>query len=102
MCRATNSDLLVDTLAGQEWTTLLCDADTTRILARVHELNIDDRFLLTYSSPHSKLCLVASGPNPALPTIRERLADTSEDVLFGYAEVHGKGLVIAFMKDNVG
>jgi hypothetical protein len=68
----------------------------------VFELSTDNRFLLTYSSPPSLLRVAASGPDPALPTIRERLAETSEDVLFGYAEVHGKGLVIAFMKDNVG
>jgi len=62
----------------------------------------DDRFLLTYSAPPSTLRVVASGPNPALPAIREQLAHASEDVVFGYAEVYGKGLVIACMRDNVG
>jgi hypothetical protein len=59
-------------------------------------------FILSYGSPPSALQLVSSGRAPPLPQIREILAETSEDVLFGYAEVGGKGLIIAFMRDNVG
>jgi hypothetical protein len=58
--------------------------------------------ILSYGSPPSALQLVASGEAPPLPQIRDVLASTAEDVLFGYANVGGKGLVIAFMRDNVG
>lgn len=59
-------------------------------------------FILSYGSPPSAVQLVASGPAPPLPQIRDLLAATAEDVLFGYAEIGGKGLIVAFMKDNVG
>lgn len=61
-------------------------------------------FILSYAPQQSTaaLSVLASGENPALPRIREVLEKTEEEVLFGYAEVGGKGLIVAFLRDNVG
>ena len=90
------------------------------------------RFLLTYhptrTSPQS-LQVYTSGPDPCLPSIRESLfrqktttapvsnetdGPTGQDqsssptttvpasVLFGYAEIAGKGMVLAYLGDGVG
>ncbi|OCF31234.1 hypothetical protein I316_07203 [Kwoniella heveanensis BCC8398] len=54
------------------------------------------------STSSQKLTLLASGPEPVLPSWQEHLADTNEDILFGYGEIGGKGLVLLFLRDNVG
>ncbi|WVF65964.1 hypothetical protein IAT40_000702 [Kwoniella sp. CBS 6097] len=57
----------------------------------------------TSSSTSSQIItLLASGPEPVLPSWQEHLADTNEDILFGYGEIAGKGLVMLFLRDNVG
>ncbi|KAK8845606.1 hypothetical protein IAR55_006322 [Kwoniella newhampshirensis] len=61
-------------------------------------------FILHYSStaPSPSLAVLADGPSPVLPHWQEHLNDTNEDVLFGYGEIGGKGLVMVFLRDNVG
>ena len=65
-------------------------------------LTLMDRFLLSYDNFPTSLKVSSSGSQPTLPSIRAKLAETDEDVIFGYAEIRGKGLVIAFLKDSVG
>ncbi|KAK6905283.1 hypothetical protein I204_05228 [Kwoniella mangroviensis CBS 8886] len=69
-------------------------------------------FLLHYvtspTSPTSipslsqSITVLSSGPEPLLPSWQEHLTDTNEDVLFGYGEIAGKGLVLLFLRDSVG
>lgn len=61
-------------------------------------------FILSYAthSPSPSLQLLQSGGEPALDGVRGVLEETKEEVLFGYAEVGGKGLVVVYLKDNVG
>ncbi|WWC99187.1 hypothetical protein V866_006082 [Kwoniella sp. B9012] len=48
------------------------------------------------------ITVLSSGPEPLLPSWQEHLTDTKEDVLFGYGEIAGKGLVLLFLRDSVG
>ncbi|WVQ93608.1 hypothetical protein IAU59_000683 [Kwoniella sp. CBS 9459] len=66
-------------------------------------------FLLHYAtstpvptSSQAIIILLASGSEPVLPSWQEHLSDTNEDILFGYGEIAGKGLVLLFLRDNVG
>ncbi|WRT63784.1 uncharacterized protein IL334_000709 [Kwoniella shivajii] len=54
------------------------------------------------SSLSQSITLLASGREPVLPKWHENLTETNEDVLFGYGEIAGKGLVLLFLKDKVG
>ncbi|WWC58187.1 uncharacterized protein I303_100723 [Kwoniella dejecticola CBS 10117] len=54
------------------------------------------------SSLSQSITLLASGGEPVLPSWQEHLSDTREDVLFGYGEIAGKGLVLLFLRDSVG
>ncbi|WWC66776.1 uncharacterized protein I206_100681 [Kwoniella pini CBS 10737] len=56
----------------------------------------------TISSSSQNITLLASGKEPVLPRWKEHLSDTNEDVLFGYGEIAGQGLVLLFLRDNVG
>ncbi|WWD22553.1 hypothetical protein CI109_107046 [Kwoniella shandongensis] len=67
-------------------------------------------FILHYATPSTaspaahtpSLALVSSGPDPVLPQWQEHLNGTNEDVLFGYGDIGGKGLVLVFLRDTVG
>ncbi|WVW81865.1 hypothetical protein I302_103863 [Kwoniella bestiolae CBS 10118] len=60
----------------------------------------------TSSSPvpsmSQSITVLSSGGEPVLPSWQEHLRDTNQDVLFGYGEIAGKGLVLLFLRDNVG
>jgi len=62
------------------------------------------RFLLQYNSPSNPthLILNSSGEDPVLPHLRGTIQTSNEDVLFGYAEVQGKGLVLVYLTDKIG
>ena len=63
---------------------------------------LNDRVCLGYTDPPNALKVVGLGSDPALPSIRQLIDSTQDDVMFAYAEVKGKGLIIAFMRDSVG
>ena len=61
------------------------------------------RFLLHYDTQNpSSLVPLASGDNPSIPQIREHLSNSSENLVYGYADIQGKGLVLAYMAEGVG
>ena len=61
------------------------------------------RFLLQYDpSNASSLIPLASGPDAPLPQIKENLGACGEDLVYGYADVQGKGLVVVYMVESIG
>lgn len=62
------------------------------------------RVLLHYSqtgSP-SQITLLSSGNTPVIQSWQETLNATNEDVLFGYGEFEGNGLVLIYLTEKVG
>ncbi|WVQ80968.1 hypothetical protein IAT38_003075 [Cryptococcus sp. DSM 104549] len=65
-------------------------------------------FLLHYApgtspSPLAQsITLLEAGPSPVLPSWQEHLNATTENVLFGFGEIGGKGLVLVFLRESVG
>lgn len=63
--------------------------------------------LLQYASPPSttqlpQLLLLDSGPLPVLPAWQHHLQTTHQSILFGYAEIAEKGLVLVYLTPDVG
>lgn len=63
--------------------------------------------LLQYASPPSttqlpQLLLLDSGPLPVLPAWQHHLQNTHQSILFGYAEIAEKGLVLVYLTPDVG
>lgn len=63
--------------------------------------------LLQYASPPSttqlpQLLLFDSGPLPVLPAWQHHLQTTHQSILFGYAEIAEKGLVLVYLTPDVG
>ncbi|WVN89195.1 uncharacterized protein L203_104412 [Cryptococcus depauperatus CBS 7841] len=62
-------------------------------------------FLLHYSPNHSTpqvLQVLETGSDPVLPAWQEHLNRTTEGILFGYAEIAGKGLVLVYLRSDIG
>ncbi|KAK4689593.1 hypothetical protein P7C73_g520, partial [Tremellales sp. Uapishka_1] len=60
-------------------------------------------FLLHYtSSTPAQLDVVSAGRDPVFDSWKATLETTTEDVLFGYGEIEGKGLVLVYLTDRVG
>ncbi|TYJ51643.1 hypothetical protein B9479_007777 [Cryptococcus floricola] len=60
-------------------------------------------FLLTYSpTAQPQVVPLASGPLPVLPAWQTHLEETDQGVLFGYAEIADKGLVLLYLRPDVG
>ncbi|WVQ76120.1 hypothetical protein IAR50_005763 [Cryptococcus sp. DSM 104548] len=61
-------------------------------------------FLLQYNhlAPGPQVIPLDSGPLPVLPVWQKHLQETDQGVLFGYAEIAAKGLVLVYLTPEVG
>ncbi|WVR03560.1 hypothetical protein IAU60_000552 [Kwoniella sp. DSM 27419] len=75
---------------------------------RIQDPNDPTTWLLAHyasagaSTSGQPITLLASGGEPVLPAWQKHLSDSNEEILFGYGDIAGKGLVLLFLKDSVG
>ncbi|ORX34835.1 hypothetical protein BD324DRAFT_635239 [Kockovaella imperatae] len=81
----------------------LNDPEIQRLQREVLDPSSQTTWFLTHYDPSTSSVLVplASGSSPSISRIRDTLASTTEELVYGYADVQGKGLIIVYMIDGI-